>query len=63
MSQNQSVLRWLKKGRTLTACEAAERLNIWRLGARCWDLRRQGHRIIAERVQRGKVRFARYRLA
>jgi hypothetical protein len=39
------------------------RYGITRLSARIWDLRRNGHKIIAERQQRGIRHWARYRLA
>lgn len=51
MTQNQIVLNWLKgKGNKLTSLDAYQRWGVQRLGARVWDLRRQGYKIKAEIV-------------
>ena len=47
-SQNRQVLAWLKSGQTLTASQAANYFGIYRLSARIYDLKRQGHAIKSE---------------
>jgi hypothetical protein len=47
-SQNKRVLDWLKSGQTLTAAAAASYWGIYRLSARIYDLKRQGHAIKSE---------------
>lgn len=62
-SQNDLVLQYLRRVGHLTTLLAFRRWNCLRLSARIWDLRRNGHKIIAERQQRGLRHWARYRLA
>ena len=47
MNQNQAVLQRLQAGETLTPLDALNDLTIrsFRLGARIWDLKKQGHDI------------------
>lgn len=47
-SQNQIVLNWLRSGQTLTAAQASNYFGIYRLSARIYDLKRQGHKIKSE---------------
>jgi hypothetical protein len=47
-SQNKQVLDWLKSGQTLTQFQAASYFGIYRLGARIYDLHKQGHAIKSE---------------
>lgn len=61
-SQNKMVLDHLQSGRSLSPLEALERYGIFRLGARCYDLKKQGHRIVTEMVTKNQKRFASYRL-
>ena len=61
MSQNQRVLAYLKKHRSITARQAM-RMGIDRMAARRYDLIQMGYDIKTELVQRGKKRFARYSL-
>jgi len=44
-SQNKKILNALYYGATLTPLLALHCYGCMRLGARVWDLRRQGHRI------------------
>lgn len=50
-SQNQAVLKHLQSGRAIEPSTALEKFGIMRLGARIWDLRRQGHLITSTLVQ------------
>ena len=42
MSDKEKLLAWLQSGRTITPMEAMNELGCYRLGARIWDLRREG---------------------
>ena len=65
--QNKMVLDWLKEYGTITAQEAVEVLNIYRLSARIYDLRAKGHKIRTTSVSRTRadgrrVSYAKYHL-
>ncbi len=61
MSQNDSVLMWLQRGKTLTALEALDKFGCFRLAARVHDLRMSGHNIVAnDYVLPNGKRVARY---
>lgn len=67
MTQTEQVLRHLQDYGSITQVEAIRDYGIMRLGARIWDLKRQGHVIFTER-ETGmnrygeKTAYARYRL-
>ena len=61
-SQCNAIIDYLATGRSLTPLEALRRWGCFRLGARVWDLKRQGHRIHSSMVERAGKRFASYRL-
>lgn len=61
-SQNEMVLSHLQSGKSLSPLEALERYGIFRLGARCFDLKKQGHPIVTEMVTKNGKRYAEYRL-
>jgi hypothetical protein len=48
MTQNAMVLDYIKRFGSITPIQAFVDLGIMRLGARCWDLKREGHDIITE---------------
>jgi hypothetical protein len=48
MTQNDMVLDYLKRFGSITPIEALADLGIMRLGARCYDLKKEGHDIITE---------------
>ena len=67
MTQNEAVLDYLSRFHSITALDAFQVLNIQRLSARIFELRKQGHEI--ETVYVSKVNsygntatFARYTL-
>jgi len=62
-SQQDRIINFLATGRSLTPLQALSRFGCMRLGARIWQLKRDGHRIQAEMVRRGGKTFAQYRLA
>jgi len=62
MSHKQEILEYLKTGNSLTPLEALKRFECFRLGARCYDLRKEGHDIQTEMIRNpwsGK-RYAKY---
>lgn len=67
--QTDQVLDYLRRFETITPMEALASLGVMRLGARIYDLRREGHRIVSERFELGSrsctgahKAVARYRL-
>ena len=60
-SQCDQVLAHLKRGQ-LDPLTALRRYGCFRLGARIYELKCQGYRIVSELIQRNGKRFARYRL-
>lgn len=63
MTQTERILVHLKKGRPISPLQALRRFGCLRLGARIWDLRRDGYRIDRKMVRRGKKHWAEYRMA
>ncbi len=65
VSQTDEILRDLKAGKKLTPLDSLDEHNCWRLGARIYDLRRQGFDIKTERItdERTGKTYARYSMA
>lgn len=63
-SQNATILKHLKRNRTLSPLEALKRFGVMRLAARIYELRNDGH-LIGTRLKQTDdgVRFAEYYLA
>jgi len=61
-SQNEQILAMLKRGE-VTPMLALKAVGCFRLGARIYDLKQQGHRIVTRTVSRDGKHFAAYRLA
>ena len=62
-TQTARLLAHLKSGRTITPLEALRKYGTLRLGARIWDLKRDGHDIRSRLVDIGQgKRVARYLL-
>lgn len=61
-SQNDRLLCYLATGKPVTPLMALRRFGIFRLGARVYDLKRDGHNITSRMVKRGDARVAEYRL-
>jgi hypothetical protein len=55
-SQREAIARYLKTGKSITPLEALQKFGCLRLGARIWELKRQGATILKymARVGRGK---------
>lgn len=67
-SQKDLILAHIEKYGSITPLEAQRFYGCMRLGARIWDLRRDGYDIVSELVEvptrnGGKAVVARYRLA
>lgn len=61
-SQSQSILDYLKAGNSLTPLEALRLFGCMRLGARIWDLSKQGYKIKSELQKDNGKHFAKYSL-
>ena len=57
LTQNQRILDYLKSGKTLTPLIALEKFGCFRLSARIFNLREEGHAIITKNVTRKRVNF------
>jgi hypothetical protein len=62
-SQNDAILHALKFGRKLTPMAALRLFGCFRLAARIYELRKQGHLIIADSIEVNGKRFRCYWLA
>ena len=67
MSQNDMILDYLRQNGSITQAEAISQFGCYRLGARIWELKQRGHKIIkvmeASRNRFGILtRYARYAL-
>ena len=51
MTHKELLLNWFKDHRTITPMEALKELGIYRLGARVFDLRGDGHVIDTDLVE------------
>lgn len=61
-SQRLRILAHLKSGKSITPLEALNLYGCFRLGARIWELRNEGHSIITDIIENNGKRFACYRL-
>ena len=62
MSQKMQILSHMASGNSITPIDALEKFGCFRLGARIYDLKEDGHNIHTTMVERGPKRFARYTL-
>lgn len=66
-NQKDQILEHIEKYGSITPLEAQRLYGCMRLGARIWDLRKDGYEIVREIVEvetrSGKARVARYRMA
>jgi len=60
-SQNEAILQHLKKGKKITPLDALEKFGCFRLAARISDLRKDGHIISTENVNKDGKTFASYK--
>ena len=61
MTQESEIFDHLKRTGTITPLQALNNFGCLRLAARISDLRRKGHRIETDMIERGGKRFAMYR--
>jgi hypothetical protein len=61
-TQRDQILAHLRDGNSLTPLEALRRFGCFRLGARIWDLKQDGHDIRTELVDVNGKRVAKYRM-
>lgn len=59
-SQNDAILDALRQRGSLTPLEALQDFGCFRLAARIWELRLEGHLIECRWEKRGGKRYARY---
>lgn len=62
MTQNQIILKHLKKHGSITPLQAINKYMILRLSARIFDLKDSGHNIKTTIIKKGNKRFAKYSL-
>ena len=67
MTQNQRIIKYIRQYGSITQAEAANDLGCYRLGARIWELKRDGYKIKTDTVtyknsEGNRVTFARYSL-
>jgi hypothetical protein len=60
MTQTNSILDYLKTGKSITPLEALDRFGCFRLGARILDIKHLGWDIDTEIVEQNGKRFASY---
>ena len=61
-TQQDRIIDYLATGKPITPLLALRRFGCFRLGARIYDLKRDGHRIDSKLVTRRGKTFAEYRL-
>jgi len=62
ITQNRRVLGFLRAHRTITPLVALKRLGVMRLGARIWELKKDGHRITSSLTKGAGKHYAKYTL-
>lgn len=62
-SQGEQILAYLSAGNALTPLDALNKFGCFRLGARIYDLKKDGYAIQTELVEIGGKRVARYHIA
>jgi hypothetical protein len=63
MTQIDQILNHLKSGKPITPIDALNKFGCFRLGARIFDLKREGHNIHKQMIETPKgARVAEYRL-
>ena len=56
MSQNEMILDYLRQNGSITQAEAISQFGCYRLGARIYDLKQRGHKVI-KTIEKGQNRF------
>lgn len=63
LTQNQAILKHLKKGKRITSLTALKLFGCLRLSGRIYDLKKAGHDILSRMVTRNGKHVKEYRLA
>jgi len=58
----QKIKSWLLTGHKITPLQALEKWGCMRLGARIYDLRKEGYYVISEMITKNGKTFAQYRM-
>lgn len=53
-SQREAIAKYLKSGKSITPLEALHKFGCMRLGARIWELKQQGARILKYTAKVGR---------
>lgn len=61
-TQNEQILDYLKSGKSVTPLKALRKWGCFRLSARIFDLRSDGHNIITKNITNDKKTYAEYHL-
>lgn len=61
-SQKKQILSYLRKGYKLTPIEALNLFGCFRLGARIYELKKDGYNILSEMISVNGKRFSKYKL-
>lgn len=56
-SQNQALLEYLQAGNTITSKDAYEKLGITQLATRIFELKEDGHNIVADKWKEVPIRY------
>lgn len=60
MTQNENILRFLKKGKRINPLQALNKFGCFRLASRISDLKSEGNSISSEMISKGGTRFKEY---
>lgn len=60
LAQKGEILTYLQKGCWITPMDALRLFGCFRLGARIWDLKKEGHHILTKMIEFNGKRFASY---
>lgn len=60
MTQAEQILQYLKQGNRITPVDALQKFGCFRLGARIWDLKKQGYNIQTHFVTKNNKTYAEY---
>ena len=61
-SQNKKILSFLKSKKSITPIEALNLFGCFRLSGRIYDLRKEGHKIESEIIEKNGKHFSKYSL-
>jgi len=59
-TQKEQILNLLKRGRKITPLDALKKFGCFRLGARIWELKKEGYEIESQFVYKNDKRFSQY---